>query len=142
MFIVTFRSNSVAYVIDFASPDGLKALDAARSVLGPQIDYIARPASNFCRFEVCCDVTESQARRAFCTSGVFGESRQATVTVPPESLTKFVQVSWGFMPGSDSRAECTPIIACDRIVEAWINDGAPLEWSPAASTTDNDTANR
>jgi hypothetical protein len=137
MFIVTFRCKEVvAYVIDFASPDGLKALDSARAVLGPQVNYIARQSSNFCRFEVCCDVSEPQARRAVVQSGVFGESRQATVTVPPESLTKFVQVSWGFMKGSDSIAECLPNINRTQIVEAWIEDGAPLEWTPAASTPD------
>jgi hypothetical protein len=133
MFIVNFRCNSVAYVVDFSYPDGLKALDSARVALGPQIAYITRPSSHFCRFEVCCDVTEAQARRAFVKSGVFGESRQATVTVPPESLTKFVQVSWGFMPGSDSRAECLPSINCADIVEAWLADGAPLEWTPSGT---------
>jgi hypothetical protein len=134
MFIVTFRSNSVAYVIDFAHPDGLRALDNARAILGPQVDSIMRPSSHFCRFEICCDVSEAQARRAFVKSGVFGEARQAAVTVPPEALTQFVTAEWRLQPGSETRAECTPRIRCADIVEAWITAGAPLEWSPAAAT--------
>jgi hypothetical protein len=138
MFIVSFTSMSVAYVIDFAHPDGLRALDNARAVLGPQVDYIARQESHFCRFDVCCDVSESQARRAFAQSGAFGENRQVKVIVPAESLTRFVSAEWRLMAGSETIAECQPVIRYADIVDAWLSEGAPATWTPADSKTDND----
>jgi hypothetical protein len=137
MFTVTFRAPSIdAYVIRTSAPDGFRALDAARAQIGPQIDYVAQAAYGLCRFEICCDVTEEQARRAFFASGVFGESRTATVLVPAEALNRWVVFSWRLMPGSDTIAEC--IISCrhSAIVEAWLTAGAPLEWTPEAGTAE------
>jgi hypothetical protein len=133
MFIVTFRSQHIdQYVIRFSSPDGLRALDEARAKLGPAIEYVTHPFAGFYRFEVCCDVTDEQARRAFFASGVFGESCQETVIVPPESLTRYVGVEyklWG-----ETAADCDYSLDAERLVEDWIAAGAPLKWEPPGIT--------
>jgi hypothetical protein len=132
MFSVTFRGNSPdAYIIRVSPPDGLKALDAACATLGPQVDFVARQAYDFCEFEICCRVSEEQARKAFFRSGAFGESRQVTVKVPPEALNRWTCGSWRLMPGSDTIAEWIPSIRYADIVDAWLADGAPLEWTPS-----------
>jgi hypothetical protein len=133
MFVVTFRSQHIdQYVIRFSSPDGLRALDEARATFGPEIEYVTHPFVDFCRFEVCCDVTDEQARRAFFASGAFGESRQVTITVPPEALTKYVGVEyklWG-----ETAADCDYSVDARQLVEDWLAAGAPLKWEPPGTT--------
>jgi hypothetical protein len=137
MFIVEFCSQSLyTYIVKVAPPDGLEALDAARDALGPQITYVKCPKSGVSRFEVVCDVTESQARQACSASGAFSKSRQATVSVPSQALNRWAQFSWRCLPGNVTIAECVPGLDYKRVVEAWLSDGAPLNWTPSGYEPD------
>jgi hypothetical protein len=94
-----------------------------------------------------CDVTEAQARKACSSSGAFGKSRQATVTVPSEALNRWASFSWRCLPGNVTIAECVPSLDYKCVVEAWLSDGAPLEWTPSgyepmASSEEDGTDNQ
>jgi hypothetical protein len=114
-------------------PAGLRALDGARAQLGPQIKYIAEPLG-FYRFEVRCDVSEEQARRACSVSGVFGYTFKAEVVVPPATLNQYVRVNWRPLPDNETIAACDYDIDAAQLVEDWIAAGAPLKWEPSGTT--------
>jgi hypothetical protein len=132
MFSVMFRGSSCCdYVVEIAdAPAGLRALDGARAQLGPQIAHIAEPLGCY-RFEVCCAVSEEQARRACSASGAFGYAFKAEVVVPRAALNRYVLVNWRPLPDNETLAACDYDIDAAQLVEDWLAAGAQAEWTPS-----------
>jgi hypothetical protein len=131
MFKVTFiTTTSFGYVVSIDNPPaGLRALDGARAQLGPQIACVSEPLGFF-RYEIQCNVTESQARKACSASGAFGYAFGASVVVPREALNQYVRVNWRPLPDAANIAACDYSIDAAQLVEDWLAAGAPLEWTP------------
>jgi hypothetical protein len=128
MFKVTFCCISAGkHVISISNPPaGLKAIDTARAELGPDIVKV-RLQGGYYEYEVMCDVTEAQARRA---PHQFGEKWGACVRVLPGALNGCVVYRWQRSPHVDTIAVMSPIIDREAIVEGWLSAGAPTEWVP------------
>jgi hypothetical protein len=139
MFSVVFRGeHGNMHVVSIERPPaGLRALDGARAQLGPQVTHIEEPLGYY-KYELACSVSETQARRACSASGAFGYDFGVSVVVPRAALNTYVLVRWRPLSTSETIAACDYGIDARQLVEDWINDGAPLEWTPDGYEPDND----
>jgi len=128
MFRVAFHCASCCdYVINIDTPPaGLRALDAARAALGPDIARVERPLG-FYQFDITCDVTEAQARRA---AHLFADSFGASVCARKGALNGCVRYRWRRHRDDASLAVLEYEIDRQAAVEDWLAAGAPSEWLP------------
>jgi hypothetical protein len=128
MFTVKFTCTQASqHVIAITEPPaGLRALDAARTELGPEIVRVEHPLG-FYRWDVVCDLSEEQARRA---SHQFGEKWGACVRALPGALNGCVIYRWKRHPHVANYAVLEYDIDYAAAVEGWLEAGAPTEWLP------------
>jgi hypothetical protein len=131
MFFVTFRCEAYAScIVEIRPMAGLKALDAARAALGPDIARVER-RQEFTQLVVKCELTEMQARKA----AQFADSWETVVTVPPRSLNRYVVYGFVRSPAEPTCARISCDIDGNAVVEDWLRAGAPPEWEPSKEET-------
>jgi hypothetical protein len=126
-FSVEFVGEKRSWVVDGMRERGLQALDRARAALGLHIrDIQYYPMSG--QAQVVCTLDETHARRA---ANVFAQFDAAEVCVPHAALNQYVYFSYREDKGVGVQSMG---IDAERLVEDWINAGAPLDWEPPGSS--------